>query len=70
MFNYGGEGAGEFQEINLIGGALNLIINKNDAKMEEDKNPEEIWHLVLHSYKVNNFQHVQCALYEVVITFD
>ena len=38
MFNYGGEGAGEFQAINLIGGALNLIINKNDAKMEEDKN--------------------------------
>ena len=70
MFNYGGEGAGEFQAINLIGGALNLIINKNDAKMEEDKNPEEIWHLVLHSYEVNNFQHVQCALYEVDITFD
>ena len=61
---------GAYPAIHLIGGALHHAVNKDEAKMEEYKNLEEIWYLILHSYEVNTFQNVQCALCEVVRNFD
>jgi len=65
----GGGGAGSVEKSKKRG-LSTIVIERTEAKMDEDKNPEEMWRLVLHNDEVNTFQHVQRALCEVVSTLD
>eukprot|EP00566_Odontella_aurita_P026369 CAMPEP_0113557706 /NCGR_PEP_ID=MMETSP0015_2-20120614/17940_1 /TAXON_ID=2838 /ORGANISM="Odontella" /LENGTH=180 /DNA_ID=CAMNT_0000459161 /DNA_START=100 /DNA_END=642 /DNA_ORIENTATION=- /assembly_acc=CAM_ASM_000160 len=66
----GGGGGGMDLSKSKKKGLSTIVIDKTEAKMEDEEKKEEQWRLVLHNDEVNTFQHVQRALCTVVTTLD